>query len=60
MGSTKIIPYWIVKSVFEDFANFKKLHPALAYLKKFEMIEDSLTAPLHEGAKKYYKEAGLL
>ena len=52
--------FWIVKSVFDDFGKFKKLHPALANLKKSEMIKDSLTAPLHAGAEKYYREAGLL
>jgi TRAP-type uncharacterized transport system substrate-binding protein len=40
--------------------NFKKLHPAFANLKKEEMIKDGLSAPLHDGAVKYYKEAGLM
>ena len=52
--------YHVVKSVFENFGQFKKLHPAFANLKKEEMIKDGLSAPLHDGAKKYYKEAGLL
>lgn len=52
--------YQVVKSVFENFDQFKKLHPAFANLKKEEMIKDGLSAPLHDGAKKYYKEAGLL
>ncbi|CAM3823981.1 TAXI family TRAP transporter solute-binding subunit [Vibrio aquimaris] len=52
--------YHIVKSVFENFNNFKKLHPAFAHLKKEEMIKSGLTAPLHPGALKYYKEAGLI
>jgi len=52
--------YHIVKAVFENFDSFKKLHPAFANLKKEEMIKDGLSAPLHDGAKKYYKEAGLL
>ncbi|MCK5348506.1 MAG: TAXI family TRAP transporter solute-binding subunit [Desulfobacula sp.] len=52
--------YHIVKAVFENFDQFKKLHPAFANLKKEEMIKDGLSAPLHDGAKKYYKEAGLL
>ena len=57
--SEKII-YEVVKAVFENFYQFKKLHPAFANLKKEEMIKDGLSAPLHDGAKKYYKEAGLL
>ncbi|MCK5313275.1 MAG: TAXI family TRAP transporter solute-binding subunit, partial [Desulfobacteraceae bacterium] len=52
--------YEVVKAVFENFDQFKKLHPAFANLKKEEMIKDGLSAPLHDGAKKYYKEAGLL
>ena len=52
--------YLVVKSVFENFDSFKKLHPAFSVLKKQEMIEESLTAPLHEGALRYYKEAGLM
>jgi TRAP transporter TAXI family solute receptor len=52
--------YNVVKSVFENFDQFKKLHPAFVVLKKEEMIKDGLTAPLHDGAVKYYKEAGLM
>ncbi len=52
--------YNIVKAVFENFDQFKKLHPAFATLKKEEMIKAGLSAPLHAGAVKYYKEAGLM
>ncbi len=52
--------YAIVKAVFENFDEFKKLHPALAILKSESMIKDGLSAPLHEGAAKYYKEKGWL
>lgn len=52
--------YNVVKAVFENFDDFKKLHPAFANLKKEEMIKDGLSAPLHDGAIKYYKEAGLM
>ena len=52
--------YTVVKAVFENFDEFKKLHPAFANLKKEEMIKDGLSAPLHDGAVKYYKEAGLM
>ncbi|PLX98998.1 MAG: C4-dicarboxylate ABC transporter substrate-binding protein [Desulfuromonas sp.] len=52
--------YNVVKAVFENFDDFKKLHPAFANLKKEEMIKDGLSAPLHDGAAKYYKEAGLM
>ncbi|WP_029911808.1 TAXI family TRAP transporter solute-binding subunit [Pelobacter seleniigenes] len=52
--------YNVVKAVFENFDDFKKLHPAFENLKKEEMIKDGLSAPLHAGAVKYYKEAGLM
>ena len=52
--------YVVVKAVFEGFDQFKKLHPAFANLQKEEMIKDGLSAPLHDGAVKYYKEAGLM
>jgi hypothetical protein len=52
--------YNVVKAVFENFDEFKKLHPAFKVLKKEEMIKDGLSAPLHDGAVKYYKEAGLM
>ncbi len=52
--------YNVVKAVFENFDDFKKLHPAFGNLKKEEMVKDGLSAPLHDGAAKYYKEAGLM
>jgi TRAP transporter TAXI family solute receptor len=54
------VVYNIVKAVFENFDTFRKLHPAFAHLKKEEMVKDGLSAPLHPGAAKYYKEAGLI
>jgi TRAP transporter TAXI family solute receptor len=54
------VVYNVVKAVFENFDDFKKLHPAFANLKKEEMVSDGLSAPLHDGAAKYYKEAGLI
>ena len=52
------VVYVVVKAVFENFDQFQKLHPAFANLKPEEMIKDSLSAPLHDGAAKYYKEKG--
>ncbi len=52
------VAYVIVKAVFENFDQFKKLHPAFANLDPKEMIKDGLSAPLHDGAVKYYKEKG--
>lgn len=53
------VVYAITKEVFENFEDFKKLHPAYAVLTKESMLT-SLSAPLHPGALKYYKEAGLM
>jgi uncharacterized protein len=50
--------YNVVKAVFDNFDEFKKLHPALAHLKPESMVKDGLSAPLHEGAARYYKEKG--
>lgn len=50
--------YRITKAVFDNFDDFKKLHPALAHLTPEEMIKNGLSAPLHPGAEKYYKERG--
>jgi TRAP transporter TAXI family solute receptor len=50
--------YLITKAVFENFDEFKKLHPAFANLDPQRMVADGLSAPLHEGAARYYKEKG--
>ena len=50
--------YAVVKGIFDNFEEFKKLHPALANLKPEEMVTNGLSAPLHEGAAKYYREKG--
>jgi TRAP transporter TAXI family solute receptor len=52
------VVYVVVKAVFENFDQFKKLHPAFGRLDPKEMIKDGLSAPLHDGAAKYYKEKG--
>jgi len=50
--------YQMVKAVFENFDRFKRLHPAFANLKPEDMIKNGLSAPLHDGAVRYYKERG--
>jgi len=52
------VVYAVVSAVFDNFGDFKKLHPAFGRLKEAEMIKDGLSAPLHPGAEKYYKERG--
>jgi uncharacterized protein len=52
--------YELVKAVFENFDEFKKLHPALANLDPKKMVTDGVSSPMHPGALKYYKEKGWL
>jgi len=54
------IAYQVVKAVFENFDEFKRLHPAFAVLTKEGMVHNALSAPLHAGAERYYREAGLI
>jgi len=54
------VVYNLVKATFDNFDEFKKLHPAFANLDPKEMIKAGLSAPLHPGAVKYYKEKGWL
>lgn len=53
------VVYAITKEVFDNFEDFKKLHPAYSTLTKESMLE-GLSAPIHPGAMKYYKEVGLI
>jgi len=48
----------ITKEIFDNLEDFKKLHSAYSVLTKQNMLE-TLSAPIHPGALKYYKEAGL-
>lgn len=63
VSSTEVsddVVYAVVKSVFENFDTFKRLHPAFANLKPENMVKDGLSIPLHPGAVRYYKEAGYI
>ncbi len=52
--------YVMVKAVFDNFDTFKTFHPAFANLKKEEMVVNGLSAPMHPGAERYFREAGLI
>ncbi len=52
------VVYTTVKAVFDNFDQFKQLHPAFGVLVEEEMVKDGLSAPLHPGAVKYYEERG--
>lgn len=53
------IVYAVTKEIFENLEAFKALHPSLAVLTKENMLEGN-SAPYHDGAIKYFKEAGLM
>lgn len=54
------IVYELVKTVFENFGKFKGQHPALAELSKDAMVNGEAPSPIHAGAIRYYREAGLM
>jgi uncharacterized protein len=63
VATTKLdadLAYAITAAVFSNLNKFRNMHPALRYLNPEEMASDSLSAPLHDGAKRYFKENGLL
>ncbi|MFT7371483.1 MAG: TRAP transporter TAXI family solute receptor [Oleiphilaceae bacterium] len=53
------VVYQLTKVVFENLLEFKQLHPAFNDLQKKQMVNKSLSAPLHSGAMRYYREVGL-
>jgi hypothetical protein len=54
------VVYDVVRAVFEGFEDLRRLHPALENLNKEEMAKAGLSAPLHPGAARYFREAGLI
>ena len=51
--------YEITKAYFENLEILQALSPLFLSLTKGEMVETGLSAPIHEGALKYFSEAGL-
>jgi TRAP transporter TAXI family solute receptor len=54
------LAYGIVKAVSNNLAVFRRLHPALATLNTKDMVPGEEVIPIHPGALKYYREAGLV
>lgn len=52
--------YRIVQALFENLDAFRKMHPAFNAIEPEKMVRDGISAPLHDGAKQYYREKGLL
>ena len=54
------VVYEVVAAVFGNLDDFRRLHPAFATLDPAQMVSDGLSAPLHDGAVRYFREAGLV
>jgi len=54
------VAYIVAKETMTNIEQFRKLHPAFATLDPKTMVSDGLSAPLHPGAAKAYKEMGLI
>jgi TRAP transporter TAXI family solute receptor len=54
------LAYAVVKAVFENLVDFRRLHPALSTLTIKAMVPSEAVIPIHPGALKYYREAGLI
>jgi len=54
------VAYEITSAVFDNFNEFRRLHPAFKTLSIEDMIRTSGGAPVHEGAVRYYREQGWL
>lgn len=52
--------YAVVKAVFDNLDKFKRMHPAFDLLHPKLMITEGLSAPLHKGAARYFREQGLM
>ncbi len=52
------IVYAITREIFDNLDAFKRLHPAYKTLTAADMLS-GLSAPIHKGAMRYYREAGL-
>lgn len=52
--------YTVVKTIFENLQALRRIHPGLHYLEPAQMVKGALAAPLHEGARRYFRERGWL
>ena len=59
-GTTENAVYHLTRAVFENFDTFRGMHPAFSVLNPRRMVEQGLSAPVHDGALRYYREAGLI
>jgi TRAP-type uncharacterized transport system substrate-binding protein len=46
--------------VYDNLADVRRLHPALSASEIKDMVPSEAVIPIHPGALKYYREAGLV
>lgn len=52
--------YEIVRAVFDNFDEFRNLHPAFTYLDPKRLPQEGNAAPMHPGAERYFKDKSLM
>jgi len=52
--------YYLTKAILDNFDKFKRMHPAYKNLTKKDLLKGFDHSMMHPGAKKAFKEAGLL
>jgi TRAP transporter TAXI family solute receptor len=57
---SEAVIYDVVKAVFDNLDRIKRMHPAFGSLDPAQMLRDGMSAPLHDGAARYYRERGLM
>jgi TRAP transporter TAXI family solute receptor len=54
------LAYAVVGAVFDNLDSFKRQHPGLGHLQAEDLMKNGVTAPLHPGAVRYFREAGMM
>jgi len=57
-GLSDVLAYELTKAVFDNFEDFRRLHPGFATLSLADLIDGAARAPIHIGAARYYRERG--
>ncbi|MEM9635981.1 MAG: TAXI family TRAP transporter solute-binding subunit [Pseudomonadota bacterium] len=54
------VVHTVVETIYKNFEDFRKLHPALSQLEPADLVAHKNSVPLHRGALKFFQEQGLL
>lgn len=60
VDTSEDVVYRFVKTIFENLSDLKKQHYALGSLDPASMIGSGATAPMHQGAVRYFREQGMM